>query len=398
MRKMMWAGGGLAVIVAVGLGVAFATGKLGSGKLGTQGATDAAKAASAAASAPLEFRSTEVVAPVLAAMSRTVQFSGPLVAPGTAVVRAKAAGTLLSLGVAEGQRVGAGQNLGRIEIDELSNRVVERDANLESARAAMNQAERTHASNERLAAQSFISASALDVSRSQLDAARAALNAAQASLASTRVGLRDAAPLAPISGVVAKRHALPGERVAMEQPLLTIVDLRTLELAGTVGTHEVGSLAPGMKVQVQVEGVDQRVAGVLARIAPAAEAGTRSIVVTITLANPGERLRAGQYGLVNVALPDDRQRLALPLAAVASLGGQSHVWVIEQGVLARRAVTTGRLDEAQSRIEIVSGLAVGAQVLSARFDNLREGVKATVVADKAPPLASAAASSTSITR
>jgi membrane fusion protein (multidrug efflux system) len=95
--------------------------------------------------------------------------------------------------------------------------------------------------------------------------------------------------VAPIAGIVAKRHVVPGEKVSAEQQVLTIVDLARLELAGAVGTHEVARLAPGMPVQVQVEGVDQPVAGRIARIAPAAEPGTRSIGVTIELPNPKER-------------------------------------------------------------------------------------------------------------
>jgi hypothetical protein len=66
--------------------------------------------------------------------------------------------------------------------------------------------------------------------------------------------------------------------------------------------------------------------------------------------------------------------------------------VIDNGVLARRAITIGRRDEAQGRVEVVTGLASGVQVLAARFDNLREGAKAVVVA-RAAAVASAAASS-----
>ena len=56
------------------------------------------------------------------------------------------------------------------------------------------------------------------------------------------------------------------------------------------------------------------------------------------------------------------------------------------------AVTLGRRDDRNGRVEVVEGLPPAAQVLAARFDNLREGAKATVVAGKAPPVASAAAS------
>ena len=65
--------------------------------------------------------------------------------------------------------------------------------------------------------------------------------------------------------------------------------------------------------------------------------------------------------------------------------------------LARRAVTVGRRDEREGRVEVLQGLTPAATVLAARFDNLREGAKATVVAMKTAPVASAAAS-TPITR
>ena len=341
---------------------------------------------------PLEFAAREIVQPALARMPAVVEFSGPLVAPQTAMVRAKASGTLLALTVEEGSRVTAGQTLARVDLAELSSRVAERSANLESARATLTQAERTHASNERLAAQQFISPIALENSRAAVETARATLNATQAALDTMRVSLRDASLVAPISGIVSKKYVVPGEKLSAEQQLLTIVDLQRLELAGSVGTHEVSRLAPGMAVQVSVEGLAQPVAGRIARIAPAAEPGTRSIGVTIELANPKETLRAGQYAVARATLADNAERLTVPVAAVGNTSGQDHVWVIEGGVLARRAITLGRRDEREGRVEVLGGLPATAQVLAARFDNLREGAKASVVAVKSAAVASAAAS------
>lgn len=388
--KKKWLLGVVAVVALAGglAGVGLVTGKVRLGgdasqaKGGKDGKPDVA----------LEFAPREVVQPALVRLDSTVEFSGPLVAPQTAILRAKAGGTLVALAVAEGSRVHAGQVIGRIDQAELGSRVAERSAQLESARAALVQAERTHASNERLAQQSFISPIALENSRAALDTARANLAAAQASLDTTRVGLRDTQLVAPIAGIVARRHVLPGEKVSVEQQVVTIVDLARLELAGSVGTHEVSRLAPGMTVQVQVEGVDQPVAGRIARIAPAAEPGTRSIGVTIGLDNPREQLRAGQYALARAKLADDTERLTLPVTAVGNTSGQDHVWVIEAGTLARRAVTLGRRDERDGRVEILQGVNRGSQVLAARFENLREGAKASVVAAKSAPVASAAAS------
>ena len=400
MRKKSWVMGGVGVaVVVIGIAAAVAVSRgKGQAQASVNPAPAAAKQDKAAKDAvPLEFTAREVVQPSLASMPLVVEFSGPLVAPGTAIVRAKAAGTLLSLNVGEGSRVKAGQVLGTVDLAELSSRVAERNAMLESARATLAQAERTHASNQRLADQQFISPIALETSRSALETAKAQMRAAQAQLDTTRVGLRDAALVAPISGVVAKRHVVPGEKLSPEQQVLTIVDLAKLELAGTVGTHEVSRLAPGIPVKVRIEGTDQDVSGKLARIAPAAEPGTRSIGVTIELPNPKETFRAGQYALARVVLADPVQRLSVPVSALGTTSGQEHVWVIENGALLRRAVTTGRRDEREGRVEVLSGLSAGTQVLAARFDNLREGAKAVVLA-RTSPVASASASSATIVR
>ena len=395
MRAQSWmAAVGVVVLVATGAAwVVLGGGKLPGGMgIGVGGWAQAKAAApGAAASAPLEFRANEVVQPVRASLPDLIQFSGPLVAPNSAVLRAKAAGTLLALSVVEGDRVKAGQVLGRIDMAELGSRIAERSAMTDSARASLAQAERTHDNNERLAAQNFISGSALDASRAQVDTARAAVAAAQATLETTRVAQRDAVLVAPIAGIVAKRHVLPGEKVAGEQQVLTLVDLARLELAASVGTHEVARLTPGMAVQLQVEGVDTPIAGQLLRIAPAAEPGTRAIGVTVGLVNVQERLRAGQYAVGRVLIPDRQQRLLLPLTAVGNTAGQNHVWVIESGALTRRAVTLGRRDEAGARVEVLDGIAANANVLASRFDNLREGQTAVVLAAKVSALASAAA-------
>lgn len=389
MKKTWWLGG-VAVLVAAALGGAAYSGKL-------PGLLALAKPAADAKGGkkeppPLEFTPREVAQPQLARLPARLEFSGPLVAPQTAIVRAKAAGTLLALQAAEGSRVAAGQVLGRIDLAEQTSRVAERSAAVESARATLLQAERTHASNERLAAQQFISPIALENSRAAVDTARAAWQATMAAADTARIGLRDGTLAAPIGGIVARRHVVPGEKVAVEQPVLTLVDLARLELAGAVGTHEVSRLAPGMAVQVQVEGVDQPVAGRIARIAPAAEPGTRSIGVTIELPNPQERLRAGQYAVARVELPDPIERLTVPVSAVGNTAGQDHVWLIEDGSLARRAVKLGRRDEREGRVEVLEGVRPDSQVLAARFDNLREGAKAVVVVSAAPAVASASAS------
>lgn len=359
-------------------------------------------AATADAKAPavtLEFTPAEVARPLVTALPERIEFSGPLMAPRTAVVRAKAAGTLLSLAVAEGSRVKAGQLLGTIDLSDLQSRAAERAAGVDSARARVAEAERMHTSNQDLANQNFISANALESSRATLEAMRAQLKSAQAQLATTSVGIREAALSAPISGVIGKRSVLPGEKVSAEQELLTVVDLTELELAGVVGTHQISLLKPGQTLGVYVEGSAAPVEGKIDRISPSAEVGMRGIRVVVMLKNPEEVFRAGQYASAIVTLDDPAQRLTVPIASVGQASGQDFVWTIEQGALVRRIVITGRRDAANGRVEVLQGLKADTQVLAARFDTLKEGAPARIVARKpsAPgePAARASAASAS---
>lgn len=382
--KTRWLIGGIAVLTLGMAGGAWQAGllKMPAGMFGGEKPKKAEVA--------LQFVAAELVRPVSATMPELIEFSGPLIAPSTAILRGKARGRLIELNAAEGQRLSAGQAVGRIDIADQASRLAERNAAVEAARAALAQVERSKASNERLAAQNFISPIALESSRSAVETAAANLAQARALLESTKIALRDALLVAPIGGIVARRHALPGENISPEQPVLTIVDLARLELAGNVGTHLVSRLSAGLPVQVSVEGTTIPVTGRIARIAPAAEPGTRSIGVTVEMTNPKELFRAGQYAVARVVLADDTQRLTLPQVAVGNNGGQAYVWVIDNGALGQRAITLGRSDPRASRVEILQGLDPNAVVLAARYNDLKEGRKALVVGTRP---ASVAASS-----
>ena len=149
----------------------------------------------------------------------------------------------------------------------------------------------------------------MQTSQARLDAARAQLKSAQAQLASSRVGISEATLAVPISGIVGKRHVVPGEKVSAEQMIVTIVDLSTLELAGSVGTQEVSLLAPGQAAAIRVEGQGSDVPGRIDRIAPAAEAGTRAI------------------GVVVVARQQERALSRRPVRAGARPAGRRHAIV-----------------------------------------------------------------------
>ena len=69
------------------------------------------------------------------------------------------------------------------------------------------------------------------------------------------------------------------------------------------------------------------------------------------IANPDERLRAGQYASARVELADPTPRLTVPIEALSQSSGQEQVWTIEGGRLVRRIVITGRRADAGRELD-----------------------------------------------
>ena len=314
-------------------------------------------------------------------LDRWLPVSGTLQAVRQAVVKAKVAGDVEALTVREGEAVHAGQKLARIDSPDLAARLAERQGALESARAQLALAEKTRSMNLRLLADKFISQNAFDGTESTYDVARGNLKSAEAQVQVARNALADADVVAPLSGIVARRHVQTGEKVAVESPIVTIVDLTDLEVQALVPALDVPELVPGMPVELAVDGFgERRFAGRIERINPSTEPGTRAIIVYVALPNPDAALRSGMFATGRIALAASAPLPTLPAIAVRSEAGQSYVWTIERGRLAKRIVSTGRRDETSGRVEIRSTLAPDTPVLAARFDNLKDGAPALVKA------------------
>ena len=346
------------------------------------------EAAAAKGHAPpvaLEFTAIDLTHVTDMPLERWLPVSGTLEPVRQAIVKAKVAGDVADLKLRAGDTVREGQHLARIESADLASRLVDRMGALESARAQLALADKTRSMNVRLLHDSFISQNAFDNAESTFDVARGNVKSAEAQVQLARNALRDTDVVAPISGVIARRHVQPGEKVAVEAPLLTIVDLKALEVQAMVPAGDVPELEPGMPVELAVDGFgERRFTGRVDRINPSTEPGTRAIVVHVSLPNPDAALRVGMFATGRIALAAGAPTPTLPTAALHSEAGQPYVWTIENGRLLRRVVTTGRRDEANGRIEIRTPLSPQLPVLAGRFDNLKDGAPAMVKTTPSP--------------
>ena len=362
---------------------------------GKVAAEQAAAQALANKSTPtIEFAPTDIVLAGTAAISRAIPVTGSLKPVNQSLVKAKVAGDLKELSVREGMTVTAGQVVGVVDSSEYVAKLNEREAQLRSAVAQVEQAQRNLSSNKALLEKNFISQSAFDTTKSSLDIAVANKDAIAAQVAQSRKTLADTRLTSPISGMVSERFAQVGEKLSADNRILSIVDLSKMEIEAAVPSSDVGSVSIGQTVALQVEGIDDKLSGTIARISPATQAGSRSILVYIGIDNSGPKrnpkLRSGLFAQGSLSLETRQGVLVVPQAALRDAAGRNFVYVIDAGKIIARDVQVGLRDDAAQAangnmgvVEIISGLKSGEQVVGVNLGPLPVGATVTLAKKKA---------------
>ena len=373
MTTRRWTLGLLALlVVAVAVGVARWRG----GLRGTAPATPVAGAASAPAQ-PLQLAPTDVATARRGELVATLAVSGSLKAVDTAVVKARVPAELLQLSVREGDRVQAGQLIGRLDATDVQLRLRQAEDQVANAQAQLEIAQRTQRNNQALVDQGFISQTALATSVNSAAAAQATLQAARAAADLARKAVRDTEVRAPLAGLVAQRFVQPGERLALDARIVEIVDLARIELEAAVAPEDVPALRVGQSARVQIDGLAQPVPARVLRINPATQAGTRAVMAYLRL-EPVPGLRQGLFARGQVEL-QRTTTLLVPASAVRHDQARPYVLVVAGGRAALRPLQPGLRGDAdfgrgtEEAVEVLAGVAEGDTVLRGSVGALREG-------------------------
>lgn len=353
-------------------------------------------------------------------LAATVEITGALVPARVANVVSKLVGQVLAVKADVGDRVQAGQVLVEIDTKELQAQLQQAEAAVRSvqdqaeqarigmeaaqvavanARVALDAAQKYYDRIKALADAGAASQSQLDDARTKLDQAKngyeaaskqyevakkqyetasgSGLAQAQAAVNTIKVNMSNAVITSPITGVVTNRNINPGEIAAPTSPLpmLTVADISTLKLQGTIGQEAVPLLSTGQKVTVTLDAFPGReFTGTVTQVGPVATATGQRFPVEVSLANPGE-LKAGMTAraVFKLTAPEG---VVIPLTAVRTEGGGDYVFVVKEGKVERRPVTLGLKNE--DRVMVLKGLEAGEQVAVTNVGVLQDGMAVKV--------------------
>lgn len=189
------------------------------------------------------------------------------------------------------------------------------------------------------------------------------LEKARADLARARADLAQATVRAPLAGVVGSVEVEPGQNVAVNAPLFTVMDTTNMVVSLQVDEVDVAQVKEGQEVELSVEAFpDQIFRGRVLRVAPqAVQQNNISIFnVEVEVANRDGRLRPGMTADGDILVMREENALLVPLAAVQRRQGKPVVLVMENGRPRPVPVELGPDDGVNAVIK--AGLEEGATV------------------------------------
>src|SRR5947209_8061802 len=229
-----------------------------------------------------------------------------------------------------------------------------RVAEVQSAKAAYDLAEKQLVRFEKLIESGDVSRSAYDQQKAQRDqlreqyqatltqanqsyaavlTARAAADAARVAVAQAEKGVRDVTVYAPISGFVSDRPADVGEYVSTSSKVATVVRTNPLRVRIDVPEQAISTVREGQSVSVSVSDYpDRNFAGRVARVSPNVSAQSRTLTVEAEVENADNTLKPGQFATVRVLMPQTDPAILVPARAVRTDNGTSRLYVIKDGV------------------------------------------------------------------
>jgi membrane fusion protein, multidrug efflux system len=300
-----------------------------------------------------------------APLSEQVTAVGTLLSNEAVTVSSEIPGRLKEIHFQEGQPVEQGAAL--FNLDDSVYR-----AQLADTEAKLKLAEQTNKRTSTLFSSKYATAQSADEAASNLAVSTAATELARVQLEKTRI-------VAPFSGIVGLRHVSVGEYITAGQALVNLEAIDPVKADFRVPEKFLPAIRVGQTIRIKIDAFpDDNFEGKVYAIDPKLDVSGRSLLVRAIVPNKDQRLRPGLFARVTVLLQLKEDALSVPEAAIVPQGDSQFVFKIIDGKVKLTKVVTGTRRE--GRVEIVEGLALGDQVVTAGQLKIRDGSAVSVVA------------------
>jgi HlyD family secretion protein len=314
--------------------------------------------------------------------------SGYVVARRKAAVASKGTGTLVYLGVEEGDVVKKGQVLARLEDSDVVASLRRARENLRVAEADLKDAKESLRRQKTLIERDLIAQAEYDAAEARYKRVVASIDAARFSVQEAEVAVDNTRIVAPFDGTVVQKNADVGEIVAplagavsSRAAVVTIADLSSLEVEADVSEANITRVSSDQPCEIILDAYPKaRYQGRVSKLVPTADRAKATVQVKIRFASYDDKVLP-EMGAKISFLPagssindsDSKPVLTVPAAAVANRDGRQVVYQINDNRAVEVPVVVGQ--RLGGLVELKNGLKEGDRVISKVDDRIRNGSK-----------------------
>jgi RND family efflux transporter MFP subunit len=320
---------------------------------------------------------------------RALVFPATAKSPQEVRLSFRVGGPLIGLNAENGQKVVKGQMIARIDPRDFEIAIKTLEAKLAASKAHLEEATLEYNRYANLFKHNAAAKAKYDNTRAAFQMAEAQVKADTESLANAENDLIDTRLIAPFTGYVNHKLVENHEIVTPGQPIISLVDLKTIEVALGLPEDLVGRLPDFESYQVAFEAVPgSEFAATLKEVGKTPDATSRAYPLTLILERAANTLvRPGMAAQVRINVSADarERRFKVPVQALFNPGGdKSSVWIFDAQTQTVRPqeVWVEKLNRQQG-VEVSGDLTPGQWVVTAGVHHLQPGQKVRLL--KKPP-------------
>lgn len=236
------------------------------------------------------------------------------------------------------------------------------------------------ATSEKYRIEALLAEARAGATKEEIDAQRGLVAAAQAAVEQAQLGMQRTQIKAAFSGIVQSRDVDPGDYVEVNDPVLTIISDRTIEIFLEVPESLSGQVTPGMRVTLNARALrNWQQETEITAVVPTANTSSRRQLVRVTLDNPPPELLPGMAIQANLAVPIERENtFIVPRDALTRRGNEWLLFTVNNNQAQQLAVEMVA-DLGEEVVIANSELQAGESIVVRGGDGLKNSAAVKVV-------------------
>ncbi len=304
-------------------------------------------------------------------VNENVEFTGDLAPSTKVIISAEVDEEVKEVLVKEGDFVKKSQLLAVFDDTDLAQNLSETKAQLEIVKSQFKLDKIKLEQNKDLYQQGFISKIAYDELNNSYQTSLQKINQQQAILERNNRLLRNTRILAPFNGYIYQKNIDSGQYVNRGNKLFALANLDKMQITTAIPNEQIGLIKINQTVKFTVENSNKIYFGIVSRINPVAEAGTRSYSVYIDFINTDTKLKAGQFVKGKIVVKTIKKATYVPSSAVRHDNNGDYVYLVKNGVVEYKKVNILVTDHS-SNITAIDGINIGDILLSGNIVAIKD--------------------------